>query len=169
MNRRLLPIIVGLVACADEPTAPSGLSNADGAPAQIVYVVDAYAGGSRVLDSLVLDSVGGTWRRAVCGPISAVGMSCGPTTTQVDQGVVAPGIGGALFERARRADFRALRRDYLRVGVTPPDLTTHRLEIVQNEKRQTVTWQSGAEIPNVVSALVCRLEQARGWLGLCAD
>ena len=169
MKHRLLPLLVGLFACANDPTGPTGLTDANGAPAQIVYVVDAYAGGSRVLDSLVIDSVGGTWRRALCGPISAVGTSCGPTTTQYDQGVVAPGLGGALFERARRADFRALRREYPRVGVTPPDLTTHRLEIVQNEKRQTVTWQSGVAIPDAVSVLVCRLEQARGGVILCSD
>lgn len=169
MKRRLLPLVLGLLACSNDPTGPNGLTDADGAPAQIVYVVDAYAGGSRVLDSLVIDSVAGTWRRAVCGPISAVGATCGPTTTQSSQGVVAPGSGVALFERARRADFRALRRDYPRTGVTPPDLTTHRLEIVQNEKRQTVTWQSGVTIPGALSDLICRLEQARGGFVLCAD
>lgn len=161
--------MLGLVACADDPTGPTGLTDADGVPAQIVYVVDAYAGGSRVLDSLVIDSLGSTWRRAVCGPISAVGMNCSPTTTQFDQGVVDPSSRGDLFARTRRADFRTLQRDYPRSGVTPPDLTTYRLEIVQNEKRQTVTWQSGVTIPTPLSAMVCRLEQARGWLGLCAE
>lgn len=169
MKRRLLPLVLGLFACSNDPAGPTALTDAGGAPAQIVYVVDAYAGGARVLDSLVIDSVGGTWRRAMCGPISAVGMNCGPTTTQFDQGVVDPGSRGDLFARTRRADFRTLQRDYPRSGVTPPDLTTHRLEIVQNEKRQTVTWQSGVTIPDALSALVCRLEQARGWLGLCAD
>lgn len=169
MNRRLLPIILGLVACADEPTSPSGLSDADGAPAQIVYVRDEYAGGSRVLDSLVVDSSSGTWRHTVCGPIPAVGMTCGPTTTRVDQGVITAAIRASLFERARRPDFRALRRDYPRTGVTPPDLAAYHLEIVQNDVRQTVRWESGVAIPDVVTALACRLEQARGWLGLCAD
>jgi hypothetical protein len=169
MKRRLLPLVLGLLACSNDPTGPTALIDANGAPAQIVYVVDAYAGGARVLDSLVIDSIGGTWRRAMCGPISAVGATCGPSTTRREQGVVAPGEGGTLFERARRPDFRALRRDYPRSGVTPPDLTTHRLDIVQNEKRQTVTWQSGVNVPAALSALICRLEQARGGFILCAD
>lgn len=169
MKRRLLPLVLGLFACSNDPTGPTGLTDADGAPAQIVYVVDAYAGGARVLDSLVIDSVGGTWRRAMCGPISAVGATCGPSTTRLEQGVVAPGSGGALFERARRPDFRSLRRDYPRTGVTPPDLTTHRLEIVQNEKRQTVTWRSGVTIPGALGAMVCRIEQARGGFIVCRD
>lgn len=158
-----------LAGCRSSPTESDSISDAGGLPSQIVHVVDAYAGGSYRKDSLVVDSASARWRLYVCGPISAVGPVCNAANTQVDSGTVVPGIAGALFERTRRADFRALRRQYTRTGVTPPDLMASTLIVVQNGKRQTISWESAVTVPEPISAVLCRLEQARGGFVNCAD
>jgi len=161
--------LAGLAACQSSPTESDSFSDAAGQPSQIVYVVDAYAGGSHRKDSMVVDSATLRWRNYGCGPISAVGATCDASNTQVDSGSVMPTIASGLFERTRRADFRALRRQYNRTGVRPPDLTARTLMVVQNGKRQTISWESGAEVPPAFSAVLCRLEQARGGFVNCAD
>ena len=165
----LVLVLAGTVACGSAPTASNGIFDAPGAPAQVIHVVDAYAGGSHQRDSLVVDSSSGRWTLHRCGPISAGGAICEEGFTQLFTGDVIAPLRFTLFERARRADFRRLRLRYERSGVTPPDLVAHTLHVIQNGQRQTVSWESGAQIPDAIESLLCRLEQARGGFVNCAD
>ncbi len=165
-----LPVIAGLLACGSgAPTGSDGFTDATGVPAHVVYVTHAFAGGQQMVDSLVVDSAGGRWRLRQCGPVSATGAVCGIGDFRTDTGTVSPLLRAPLFERARRPDFRLLRRDYARTGNRPPDALMHRLDIVQNGRRQTVVWETGAAVPEAAESFVCLLQQARGALVLCRD
>ena len=162
---------LGMLACTSSSvTGEDGLSNAAGMPGQVVYVTNSLAGGQRVVDSLVIDSASGRWSQSQCGPISAVGTTCEPRDFRTVTGTMESFLRVPLFERARRPDFRSLQPDYRRSGgQVPPDGGTHFLEIVQNERRRTITWESGATIPPAIESFLCRLLAARGALILCAE
>ena len=165
-----LTLGVGRFACnSTSVTDSGGVTSAMGAPAQVVYVTNSVAGGQRMVDSLVIDSASGRWSESQCGPTSATAAPCEARDFRTVNRTMESFMRVPLFERARRSDFQALQRDYRRTGATPPDLTTHVLQIVQNGRRRTVTWESGATIPPAVSSFLCRLLAARGALIRCAD
>lgn len=145
-----------------------GLTEATGVPGHVLFVSIAYAGGQRTVDSLLVDSTSGRWRRSECGPTSA-SSACTVNEVRLDSGTVMASFTAPLFERARRSDFRAMRRNYPREGVVPPDVVTYTLHVVQNGIRQIVSWEGGATRPVAVDGFLCRLEQARGGFVLCSD
>ena len=170
--RLFVPVAVYsiVVACRAESIAVDDtLSDATGVRGEIVYVTNAFAGGQRLLDSLQLDSASGRWSESQCGPVSATAGACDQSNLRTDIRTVESFLRVPVFERARRPDFTALRREYHRSGVVPPDVTAHLLHIVQNGKRRTISWETGATLPPAVDAFLCRLQQARGALILCSE
>ena len=159
-----------LSACqSSSVTGGEGLTPAAGTPSQVVYVTNSVAGGQRVIDSLVIDSASGNWSQSQCGPRSATDALCAARDFVTVSGNMESYLRVPLFERARRTDFQMLRSEYRRTGVIPPDAVTHVLQIVQNGRRRTVTWESGATIPPAISSYLCALLVSRGWLISCAD
>ncbi|MEQ1761414.1 MAG: GxxExxY protein [Vicinamibacterales bacterium] len=173
-DRIRLLVPVGLcslaLACRTESIAGDDLlTDASGVPGEIVYVTNSIAGGQRMLDSMQLDSARGRWSQSQCGPVSATSGVCDGSSMRTDIRTVESFMRVPVFERARRADFRAVHREYHRTGSVPPDVTTHVLHIVQNGRRRTVSWESGAVLPSAVDAFLCRLQQAQGALILCSE
>jgi hypothetical protein len=161
---------LGVLACSSSSvTGDDGLTNAAGTPGQVVYVTTSFAGGQRLVDSLMIDSASGRWSQSQCGPVSATAAPCDEDSFQTVTGTMESFLRVPLFERARRSDFQSLQRDYRRGGVTPPDGMTHQLQVVQNGRRRTVSWESGATIPPTVETFLCWLQAARGALILCAE
>jgi hypothetical protein len=159
-----------VLACRAESIAgDETLTDATGVPGEIVYVTNSIAGGQRMLDSLHLDSATGRWSQSQCGPVSASSGVCDQSNTRTDIRTVELFMRVPVFERARRSDFRTLRREYHRTGSIPPDVTTNVLHIVQNGRRRTVSWESGATLPRPLTAFLCRLQQAQGALILCSE
>lgn len=167
-TRLLGAALLACVSCST-PTEPANTTVPTTAPASLVRVVDQYAGGQWVFDSLHVDSASGIWRRTRCGPASATMPICGGSTEVRDSGVVIAEYRASLFARARQPAFLSLNDEYRRTGVTPPDGSIESLAVIQNGRRKTVRWESGAAVPNTVFALVCHLEVARGSLILCAE
>ena len=161
---------IGALACqSSSVTGDGGVTNAMGVPGQVVYVTNSYAGGQHVVDSLVIDSASGRWSQSQCGPLSAVG-TCAPGDFRTVTRTMESFLRVPLFDRARRSDFQSLKRDYRRAGgEVPPDAVTHILQIVQNGRRRTVSWESGATIPPAIQSFLCRLLAAQGALILCAE
>ena len=169
--RLLVPAVLCSISLACRAESISGddlLTDATGVPGEIVYVTNSIAGGQRMLDSLHLDSASGRWSQSQCGPVRATSGVCDASSMRTDIRTVESFMRVPVFERARRFDFLAVRREYHRVGVVPPDVTTHVLHIVQNGRRRTISWESGAILPPAVEAFLCRLQQARGALILCS-
>ncbi len=163
-------LCVNVLACrASSISGGDGLTDAAGVSGQIVYVTNAFAGGQRLLDSLEIDSASGRWSQSQCGPVSATGAMCDQGDFRTARGTVEPFLRLPLFERARRSDFHALRRDYPGSGTVPPDVVMHLLHIVQNGRRQTISWESGAALPPAVDSFLCRLQLARGALIICRE
>lgn len=160
-----------MLACqSSSVTGDGGLTNAMGVPGQVVYVTNSYAGGQRLVDSLVIDSASGRWSQSQCGPVSAVGTTCELRDFRTVTGTMESFLRMPLFERARRSDFQSLQRDYRRGGgQVPPDAATYLLQVVQNGRRRTVSWESGATIPPAIQSFLCRLLAAQGALILCAE
>ena len=92
-----------MLACqSSSVTGDGGLTNAMGVPGQVVYVTNSYAGGQRLVDSLVIDSASGRWSQSQCGPVSAVGTTCEPRDFRTVTGTMESFLRVPLFERARR-------------------------------------------------------------------
>ena len=161
----LAAVCASVQACTSDSV--TGSDRTTDAPAQVVMVTTSIAGGQRVVDSLHIDSTSGRWSLSQCGPVSATAATCGAFRT--DSGRMEAFLRDPLFERARRPDFAALRREYRRTGQLPPDLTTSILRIVQGGRQREVTWEAGAELPPALSSFLCRLLQSRGALILCAE
>jgi hypothetical protein len=161
----LAAICASVQACKSDSV--TGSDDATDAPAQVVMVTTSIAGGQRLVDSLHIDSTSGKWSLSQCGPVSAMTAPCSEFRTQ--GGTMEAFLRDPLFERARRPDFAALRREYRRTGQLPPDITTHILRIVQGGRQRELTWESGVELPPALSSFLCRLLQSRGALVLCAD
>lgn len=154
-----------LASCSESSAAPDPAVG----PSKIVWVTDAYAGGQRVLDSTVVDSLTGRWTVTRCGPVAATAPICQPADTRLTNGVVDTTYRRILFQRTRRADFVALRTEYPLIGVVPPDLLVQELKVTVNQRVQTVKWRSGSAPLVTVDSFVCLLQQAMGSLILCAN
>jgi hypothetical protein len=161
-------LAIGVLACdSSSVTGDDGGTDAKGVPAQVVYVTNSVAGGQRLIDSLTIDSASGTWSQSQCGPVSATTATCSDFRTAT--GTMEAFMRDPLFERARRSDFAALQREYRRSGQLPPDLTTNVLRIVQGGRRRELMWESGVDLPSALQSFLCRLQQSRGALILCAE
>ncbi len=156
---------LALAACASSSAGPEVVAG----PSRIVWVTDAYAGGQRVLDSTVVDSLSGRWTVTRCGPVAATGPICGAVDSRMTTGTMDTAYRLLLFERVLRSDFAALRADYPQVGVVPPELRVQALNVTLNQRRQTVRWGTASAIPPAAESCTCFLQQAMGSLILCAN
>lgn len=154
-----------LASCSESSAAPDPAAG----PSKIVWVTDAYAGGQRVLDSTIVDSLTGRWTVRRCGPVAGTAPICQSADSRIASGVVDTAYRRILFQRAVTADFVALRTEYPLVGVVPPDLLVQELRVTVNQRLQTVKWRSGSAPPVAVDAFVCLLQQSMGSLILCAN
>lgn len=163
----LLAIGTGLLlaSCAGSSAGPEVAAG----PSRIVWVADSYAGGQRVLDSTVVDSLSGRWTVTRCGPVAATAPICRPSDARTTTGTVDTTFRRLLFQRLGRSDFVALRADYAQVGVVPPDLFVQELNVTLNGRVQTVRWRTASAIPVAADSFTCLLQQSMGSLILCAN
>ena len=154
-----------LAACAGSSAGPEVVAG----PSRIVWVSEAFAGGQRVLDSTVVDSLSGRWTVTTCGPVSATAPICGASDTRRTTGTMDTAYRRLLFERALRSDFAAIRADYPQVGVVPPDLRVQALNVTVNQRMQSVRWRTASATPAAAESFTCLLQQAMGSLILCAN
>lgn len=154
-----------LLACGSDSVTAAG--DETDAPAQVTFVTTSIAGGQRVVDSLQIDSTSGNWSQSQCGPVSATSDTCRDYRTS--SGKMEAFLRDPLFDRSRKPDFAALSREYRRSGAVPPDAATSTLRIVANGRQREIRWESGAELPRALEAFLCRLQQSRGALILCAE
>ena len=162
----LVAVLACAQACGSDSVAGVG-TDANGKPAQVVLVTTSIAGGQRVVDSLHIDSTSGNWSESECGPVSATTATC--TDFRTATGKMEAFMRDPLFERARKSDFAALQREYRRSGHVPPDITTNVLRIVQGGRQRELMWESGVDLPPALQSFLCRLQQSRGALILCAE
>ena len=138
-----------------------------GAPARIVLAQTSSAGGHVFRDSLIVDSATARFEVATC--LESVGQS---PCQGVDRrsGDVNLAMLDQLFATAQASDFARLRATYSRQGdVVPPDGGGSRLTITVAERTRTITWDSDAVLPELLSRYHCWLNSVRGFLGLCSN
>jgi hypothetical protein len=118
------------------------------------------AGGQLYHETITVDSASARFEYVTC--VSSVGQSaCG--NQQRREGEVNLATLGQLFGIAQTPSFEQLRETYDREGdLVPPDGSWTQVAVTVAERTQTVRWEGGAELPQILVRFNCWLDTVRG-------
>ena len=158
-------LLMALTAACGDDEGITGVFT-PGASGLIVLTHVQAAGGHLYHETITVDSATARFEVVTC--TSSIAQSA-CIDQQRRQGDVNPATLGQLFGLAQTPSFHQLRETYDREGdIVPPDGSWTQLTVTVGERTRSVSWEGGAELPQILVRFNCWLESARGSLIACA-